>query len=65
VELHKLLRRHGLRAFKDLTRSRVSLANLSLLFIAQRQNAQGENLINLRTIEQRAGTFGRDLRVVI
>src|SRR5436305_14047646 len=64
MELHELRRRKGLRPLQYLACALI-LPHLLFLFVGQRQNAQRENFINLRAIEEGPRAFWSNLRIVI
>ena len=60
-----LFGRQSLRAFQDLAAAVAGFAHLALFFIAERQHAKGEHLVDLGAVEEIALAFRRDLRVVV
>ena len=57
--------RQRLGALEDLARARVGVAHLGLLLVGQREDVQGQQLVDLAAVEQVAGALGRDPRVVL
>src|ERR1700733_5130222 len=57
--------RERLGSFQNPACTGIAVLHLLLLRVGQREHTQGEHLIHLRAIEKVAGTFRRDLGIVI
>src|SRR5207245_9400715 len=64
VQPRHLLRREPLGALDEATRAGVALG-LALLLLGEREDAQREDLVDLRGVEEVARTLRGDLRMVV
>ena len=65
MHLHQLFHRQQLGSLEYLPGTLIGAAHLSFFFFRQRHDAQGENFIDLSSVEEIAGAFGCDLRIVV
>ena len=65
MEFHELFFRHVLSALEDAAGAIVGLAHLALFVVGEREDAQRKNLVDLGGVEEIAGAFRSDLRMVV
>src|SRR5271156_6199523 len=65
VQFLELLIRHGFRALQNFARAVIRTAHFLLFFVCHGQNTQRQNFVDLRAVEEIAGAFRSNLRVIV
>jgi hypothetical protein len=65
VQAHQFLAGVGLCMLQQIAAPRIERGHRRLLFVGEGQDAEREQLVNLRVVEQIGGAFRGDLRVVV